>query len=577
MTLPETLTEGEVRIIQEALEGRPTWSELARALEAQAKSQESEGLRMLSLAFVYDLIDPAQDGRRATAGGPYATMFESEEGAFPPRPADVVAEVRVIWRSARDAVEDPIVGARIADLLYVAEGKSAYPEGRAGARELLRLAGLSEWRSIDRAVCLSRAMEVMAELNDRDALQAAVQAAVALTDEMLRQEHPGPPFIVLRALIALKSTQRPDNLDDLLDRVIERFDGSPDCEEPLALAARATSDAQRRRDLRYRQLQLRIGEVETSQGLGRVWALQRAIELARRYGFTTEAAELLKQQQDVPKEELGFESATSSVEVPKDAVRAQVDLIVGSHAADLFDALGRLGKFGPPGGSSEDIDREVKQAGDFAFLGLIGQSTIGPASSVPNFIANDPESKRLLGRGQRRRMQASFFGSVLIAPMLDEAVVHHGRASRGQLAEYFSTKLIGPERGERIARALELFWDQHYDDSAHVIVPRLEAILRDLARHGGITIAKPAYEGRFAGAVSLNVVMAKLRELYDDTPWLCYLDALLCDPHAMNLRNDIAHGLVGCVDGAAAALLIHVACYLALLEGQTDAAATMSE
>ncbi|MDQ3659953.1 MAG: DUF4209 domain-containing protein [Actinomycetota bacterium] len=369
----------------------------------------------------------------------------------------------------------------------------------------------------------------------------------------------------MRALIALKPKQRPQDLDKLLTRVIDRFESNPAQEQALALAARATSDEERRRTLRSRQLQLRIREVETAEGLAKVSVLQGAIELARRHGFTAEAADLLKQQQDLPRDELGFESMTSSVDVPTEAVRAQVDLIIGSRAADLFDALSRLGEFGPPGGSDDDLDREVEQqAKDFPLLGLFGQSTFGPASSTPNFIANDPESKRLLARGQQRQLHASFYGGFLIAPMLDEAVLYHERPSADQLAGHFSTPLIGPERGERIARALELFWDGRYDDAAHVIAPRLESILRDVARLGGIPIVKPAQEGRFGGVISLNLVMAKLRELYDDAPWLCYLEALLCDPLAVNLRNDIAHGLAGHVGSVNAGLLLHAACYLSL-------------
>jgi hypothetical protein len=38
-------------------------------------------------------------------------------------------------------------------------------------------------------------------------------------------------------------------------------------------------------------------------------------------------------------------------------------------------------------------------------------------------------------------------------------------------------------------------------------------MLRDLARINGATIVKPAREGRFAGVIALNTVMAKLREL----------------------------------------------------------------
>lgn len=571
MSLPEALTQQEIRNVQEALAGRPTWLALSHALEAEAKAQGGEGLRMLSIAFVYDLIDPSHEGRRTIAGGPYATMLESEVGTFPPRPTEVIDEVRSLWRSATGVVDDPIVRARIGDLLYVAEGKRAHADGRAGARELVRLAGLAEWSAIDRAVCLSRAMEVAAELNDRELLETATLKVIALIDELLGDEHPGPPFILVRALIALKPDRRPECLDELLTRVIQRFDGDPAQERALALAARATSDDERRRVLRSRQLELRIREIETAEGLAKVSALQSAIELARRHGFAAEAADLLKQQQDLPREELGFESMTSSVEIPTDAVRAQVDLIVGSQAADLFDALIRLGEFGPPGGSNDDIDREVEQqAKDFPLLGLFGQSTFSSVSSAPNFIANDPESKRLLARGQQRQLHASFYGDILIVPMIGEAAAHHGRPSPEQVSAHFATELIGPERGERIARALELFWDGEHDDAAHVIAPRLESILRDVARRGGITIVKPAQEGRFGGVVSLGLVMAKLRELHDDAPWLCYLEALLCDPLAINLRNDIAHGLAGRVGALNAGLLIHAACYLALLRDRPD-------
>jgi len=563
--LPDALTEGEIRVVTDALVGRPGWLELARALEAAADVHGSDGLRMLSLAFVYDLVDPAREGRRATAGGPYASMLESDAGAFPPRPADVVGEVRAVWRACRDGVNDPIVGARLGDLLYVAAGKEAYEDGRSGARALVDLGRASEWAALDRALCMARAMEVMTELNDRDALASAVIDAVALVDELLGQEHPGPPFIVLRALVALKPKRRPDDLDELLDRVVDRFENHQAKEGALDLAALATGDEQRRQALRGRQLEVRIDAVRAAEGLAKVSVLQRAIELARRYGFAAEAAELLKQQQDLPREHLGFESMETSVEVPTEAVRAQVDLIVGSRADDVFDALDRLGAFGPPGGSNDDVDRDVEQQNeDYPIQALFGRQLFSPHSSVPDFIANDPESKRLLGRGRERQLYANYYGGVLIAPMLDEVAARHGRPSHEQLTAHFSTELIGAERGERLARAVELFWDHQYDDAAHVIVPRLESILREIAGRDGITIVKPAQEGRFGGVVSLKVVMVKLRDLYADTPWLDYLEALMCDPLAINLRNDIAHGLAGRVGGVNAALLIHAACYLAV-------------
>ena len=428
----------------------------------------------------------------------------------------------------------------------------------------------SEWGALDRAACMARALEVLAELNDRKALTEAVASAVVLVDDLLAQEYPGPPFGVVRALIALKPRDRPTDLDALLDRVVDRFDSHHAKEGSLALAARATTDPRRRKTLLHRRLQIKVNEAETAEGLTKVALLQRAVEFARQHGFASEAADLLKQLQDLPQEDLEFQAMDASVDVSTKAIQAQVDLVVGSHATDLFDALTRLGSVGPPGGSNDDLDEEVaQQESDHPFLGLIGRQVIGPETSAPNFIADDPQSKKLLARGQQRTIHAAFFGDLLFSNMLKEAAERYGRPSHDRLAEHFSTELIGPVRGERFARALELFWDGHYDDAAHVIVPRLESILRDVARRCGVTIVKPARPGVFAGVVSLNYVMSKLCALNPDTAWLDYLEALLCDPLAINLRNNLAHGIVTRVGRIDAALAIQAACYFTLLDEQT--------
>lgn len=571
MTLPSQLSAEEIGITREALTGRPSWLELARALEAEATAHDGEALKMLSLAFIYDLVSPTQDARRSTAGGPYASMIESDVGVFPPRPGEVVDEVRSVWRSARDAVDDPIVRARICDLLYVAEGKAAHEDGRKGAQELASLATESAWRAMDRAVCMARSIEVLIELNDRESLRDALGIANPLVVELLDQEHPGPPLAVLRSLVGLKKELRPDGLQELLTQAIERFDGGYAGESALELAAEATNDPQRQKKLRRQHLQLRIDEAAAAEGLTKVTLLQRAIDLARRYGFAQEMQELLKEQQDLPKEDLGFETMETSIDLPTEEIREQVDLIVGSHAADVFDALKRLGAFGPPGGANADIDREIEEQEKESPLAFIfSQSSFGPETSAPTFLASDPDNKRLMSRGRQRDLHVGFYGKVLYAPMLDQAVEQHGRPPREELAQHFSTELIGGVRGERIARAVEFFWDEEYDEAAHLIVPRLESVLRDMARLSGIPIVKPAEEGRFGGVVSLNVVLAKLRELFEPAPWFDYLEALLCDPLATNLRNNIAHGLVKRVGGVHAALLIQAACYLALMAKDPD-------
>jgi hypothetical protein len=280
---------------------------------------------------------------------------------------------------------------------------------------------------------------------------------------------------------------------------------------------------------------------------------------------------LLKRQQDLPHQSLGFQSFETEIELPKEEIDAQIDRYAGTGAKDAFDALNRIGQLGPHGGSNADLDLEVEQQNqEFPLLGLFGHQLFEAGSSTPTYLANDDEGKRLLARGRQRQLYAEFYGRFLVAPMLIRAAEARGQPSHDELAEHFSTELIGADRGERFARALELFWDGEYDDAAHVIVPRIESALRDIARAAGLVVVKPADQARYGGMVSLNHVMDKLRELQDASPWLDYLQALLCDPLALNLRNSIAHGLrprVGAVDTA---LLIQAGCHLSILRRLAD-------
>jgi hypothetical protein len=225
----------------------------------------------------------------------------------------------------------------------------------------------------------------------------------------------------------------------------------------------------------------------------------------------------------------------------------------------------------PPGGSNADLDTEVaRQAAEFPLTRLFGQTLLGPESAAPQFVANGEENKRRVERGRLRRIHADFVAGVFLGPLLDVAAQHHGRPPHDALTAHFATELIGAQRGERFARALELFWDGDYDASAHVVVPRLESVLRELARACGVTIVKPVSEGRYGGVISLNMVMSKLRAMDPDVEWLDYLEALLCDPLNLNLRNVIAHGLAPAIGKGGAALLLHAACYLSLLRPDTD-------
>jgi len=101
----------------------------------------------------------------------------------------------------------------------------------------------------------------------------------------------------------------------------------------------------------------------------------------------------------------------------------------------------------------------------------------------------------------------------------------------------------------------------------HLLLPRLEAILRGMARSLGLVIYREP-RGRDRGGVrTLGVLLSELIDFVDES-WRRHLANLLTDELGYNLRNLVLHGLVPRVERVEAALLINAACYLRLLRAQ---------
>lgn len=60
--------------------------------------------------------------------------------------------------------------------------------------------------------------------------------------------------------------------------------------------------------------------------------------------------------------------------------------------------------------------------------------------------------------------------------------------SHDELTELFAGELVDVDAAERMARALELYWDGYPDESAHLLVPRIEQVIRGLARRPGVPV-----------------------------------------------------------------------------------------
>jgi hypothetical protein len=68
-------------------------------------------------------------------------------------------------------------------------------------------------------------------------------------------------------------------------------------------------------------------------------------------------------------------------------------------------------------------------------------------------------------------------------------------------------------------------------------------------------------------AGTLGQLLAALEGVFDES-WRRYLVNSLTEPLGVNLRNRIAHGLIGEAQAHDAALLVHIAAFLRTLKSQ---------
>ncbi len=133
---------------------------------------------------------------------------------------------------------------------------------------------------------------------------------------------------------------------------------------------------------------------------------------------------------------------------------------------------------------------------------------------------------------------------------------------------WFDGPFVRRDVGQRFAEALRLFFAEDFDAAAHVLVPRLEAVIRRIAIGYDIPALQIAYRslGRIDYLPSLLDAFAEA--VPPSAAWWKYMRLLLVDRYGAGLRNVLSHGLRSdlgfseTVSREEAAALIHAALFL---------------
>ena len=536
------------------------WLNMRVALERVARDDPDRSYDAFICAFGFDLVDRSDSERRRDVGGAFAPGMGP--WPFASNLRDISETYAKQWLEAAEALEEPLSLARLNDLLWECRTRPR-PDvhARLACAAYIELAETAGERSFECMLPLSRALEIARAVKDGDLADRVVDRLVAFTESVLADPDAGPggAFGALRALVDLAADCA--EIDRLLDAATARFGDEPRLFDGISEMRVRRLDREGQLEVRREQVRRWHASSETAvdEPMLRVHRLEQALGVARTHQLNAEANAILVELQDIRPEHVLTESIAVEVDLPDGTMESLVASVV--EQPDWQTALREMLRLGVPGGTRADIEQALReQREEFVYLQVFTPVSMGAESAATQFRGSDAESRARLEYAERRAFHARMWSAV-VAEVLTAIEKRFGRPDRSELALFFATDVIGPARADRMARALELFWDGEYDDSAHVLVPRIESAIRELARLAGIPIIREPSGIEPGGARSLGVLMPALRGGFPPD-WYDYLFNLLIDQLGLNLRNVIAHGLRARIGWEDAALLIHVACFL---------------
>jgi hypothetical protein len=134
------------------------------------------------------------------------------------------------------------------------------------------------------------------------------------------------------------------------------------------------------------------------------------------------------------------------------------------------------------------------------------------------FKAHDDATQLRAATAQHRQFAARIWATFAVW-ILEAITEAQGRPPHDELAEFFKSALIDAMTADRIARAMELWWDGCPEESAHLLAPRLEAVRRGLARRVGLPIIREPQGEKPGGVRSLGDLLTALEGRLPTAGW----------------------------------------------------------
>jgi len=422
---------------------------------------------------------------------------------------------------------------------------------------------------------LERALSLALSINDRGRKQKLIDTIINYEKRIAKDDKPGSWGFSYELLVNNSSLKLDENkileiikdLENRFERLLEKAD--------LFAAEIATKSlidyySKNGESTKVEQILLRFGELvqkqaEKNSALGGSAWLEKIYHLYLKYNLKNEANRILNKIRELYKKvKSELKKIETSVKIPEDEINDYINLLTDG---ELKTVLAKIAINYIP--KKDEVLKQLQYISKDAPISFLIShrvmdgderviATIGP-------LEDDIDGHIILQISQNMKVSSIFLRETL------NTLIDKFNLGTEEIVNYFyESPIFDVRRKEFFIKGINAFFNEDFLVSLHILIPQIEALIRNLAERIGIPIFKPS---RFGGFY-YRTLDELLREeaitevLSEDVCF--YLRVLLTDPRGWNLRNDICHGISnpGNFNQITADRIFHALLCLALVKEQ---------
>jgi lysyl-tRNA synthetase class 1 len=499
------------------------------------------------------------NGEQRSKGGTYfhpLLLGNREDGSqiYHPNLAELGGEAISQWSERLQLVANPFLKARYADLLWdlahivQPSSKRDFKSGRAAVDAYTEQASaLEQVSDIEAAMALERAFRVATELNDvaRTDLVAGrllLLGSRAPLGSIGVWSMPTRCLLDNRKVAGCRRDQLMAELERRLGEAAQAVNGYA-CEVAagsLCKSYRHESDrAKRVRVLRTLADTYERQAAGANAGVAIHW-LSSVVSLLEGEGLTEDADRLrLIVEQRGPEVLASMKTMSVETSIDRQELDESIERIIAVDHP--FLALFKLARDLSP--KCESLRLQVKEhEKEFIFYSLLPRTIIGH-DGLPKATIGSSETD-LEGRMVEEAMQAFPLTPNLFHLGYAKAKERFGFTPHDLVEVLSASYLCSPEISTSLAEGVQAYDAEDYTKTISVLIPQIEAMLRELLKILGVPIQKgKRRRSGFSELKNMNDVLTnRLVEDAMEEDLLFFLRIIFIDPRGLNLRNEFAHG-----------------------------------